>query len=57
MAFEHEPLGPDRIVRGRFNYYAVPEELAQRIVLAGQQIPPQIRVASGGEFAPERQAL
>jgi pilus assembly protein CpaF len=57
MAFEHEPIGPDRIVRGQFNYYAIPEELAKRIVLAGQKIPPQIGVASGHEFAPERQAL
>jgi pilus assembly protein CpaF len=57
MAFEHEPIGPDRVVRGRFNYYAIPEELAQRIILAGQQVPPQISVASGHEFAPERQAI
>jgi pilus assembly protein CpaF len=57
MAFEHEPIGADRIVRGRFNYYAIPEDLARRIMLAGQQVPPQVRVASGHEFAPEREAV
>jgi pilus assembly protein CpaF len=55
--FEQEPLGPDRVVRGRFRYYPVPRPLAERLVIAGEQVPPQLGVASGPSFTPEREAV
>jgi pilus assembly protein CpaF len=55
--FEQEPLGPDRVVRGRFRYYPLPRPLAERLVLAGEQVPPQLGVATGPNFTPERQAV
>jgi len=55
--FEQEPLGPDRVVRGRFRYYPLPRPLADRLVLAGEQVPPQLGVAAGPNFTPERQAV
>jgi pilus assembly protein CpaF len=55
--FEQEPLGPDRVVRGRFRYYPLPRPLAERLVLAGEQVPPQLGVAAGPNFTPERQAV
>jgi pilus assembly protein CpaF len=55
--FEQEPLGPDRVVRGRFRYYPLPRPLAERLVIAGEQVPPQLGVATGPNFTPERQAV
>jgi pilus assembly protein CpaF len=55
--FEQEPLAPDRVVRGRFRYYPVPLHLAERLVIAGEQVPPQLGVATGPNFTPERQAV
>jgi pilus assembly protein CpaF len=55
--FEQEPLGPDRVVRGRFRYYPVPRHLAERLVIAGEQVPPQLGVAAGPSFTPEREAV
>jgi pilus assembly protein CpaF len=55
--FEQEPLGPDRVVRGRFRYYPLPRPLAERLILAGEQVPPQLGVATGPNFTPERQAV
>jgi pilus assembly protein CpaF len=40
MHFEAEPLGPDRVVRGRFRHFPLPYGLATRIVHAGEGIPP-----------------
>jgi pilus assembly protein CpaF len=55
--FEQEPLGPDRVVRGRFRYYPLPRPLAERLVLAGEQVPPHLGIAAGPNFTPERQAV
>jgi pilus assembly protein CpaF len=55
--FEQEPLGPDRVVRGRFRYYPLPRPLAERLILAGEQVPPQLGVAAGPNFTPEREAV
>jgi pilus assembly protein CpaF len=55
--FGQEPLGPDRVVRGRFRYYPVPRHLAERLVIAGEQVPPQLGVATGPSFTPEREAV
>jgi pilus assembly protein CpaF len=45
------------VVRGRFRYYPLPRPLAERLVLAGEQVPPQLGVAAGPNFTPERQAV
>jgi pilus assembly protein CpaF len=55
--FEQEPLGPDRVVRGRFRYYPLPPQMAERLVIAGEQVPPQLGVAIGPHFTPEREAI
>jgi pilus assembly protein CpaF len=55
--FEQEPLGPDRVVRGRFRYYPLPRPLAERLILAGEQVPPRLGVAAGPNFTPEREAV
>jgi len=39
MSFEHEPVGPDRVVRGHFNHLALPEGVARRLMLAAQPVP------------------
>jgi pilus assembly protein CpaF len=57
VGFEQEPLGPDRIVRGRFRYYPLPQHLAERLVIAGERVPPQFGVATGPSFSPEREAV
>ncbi len=56
-AFEAEPLRGDRIVHGEFRYYPLPPALAERIVLAGESVPPVFGVASGLNRAPERETL
>jgi pilus assembly protein CpaF len=54
--FDQEPLGPDRVVRGRFRYYPVPRHLAERLMIAGEQVPPQLGVAIEPSLTPEREA-
>jgi hypothetical protein len=35
----------------------VPRHLAERLVIAGEQVPPQLGVATGPSLTPERQAV
>jgi pilus assembly protein CpaF len=37
--FRAEPLGADRIVRGWYEHFPVPRELAERMYLAGEHVP------------------
>ncbi|MGN6300280.1 MAG: CpaF family protein [Angustibacter sp.] len=43
--FEPEPLAADRVVRGRFTHHPLPRELADRLELAGEVLPPTFRPA------------
>jgi len=55
MRFDPEPIGPDRIVRGRFRHFPLPAHLIDRLVLAGEAVPTAF--ASGDAApAPERLA-
>jgi pilus assembly protein CpaF len=56
-AFEPEPIGPDRIVRGRFTHHALPEEIARRLTIAGERIPPEFDPANATGYVPEREAV
>ncbi len=53
MAFENEPIGPDRRVRGRHVHRALPEAVARRLMLAGVTVPPRVhdRERPGGRRA------
>jgi pilus assembly protein CpaF len=54
--FEFDPIGPERIVTGRFRHFRMPPALLRRLVLAGEEIPEEF--GSGGDEpeAPEREA-
>jgi pilus assembly protein CpaF len=41
MEFVSDPLGPDRRVTGRVEHRRVPDGIARRLMLAGEQLPPQ----------------
>src|SRR5690349_6661982 len=41
MAFENEPIGPDRRVRGRHTHRGLPPAVARRLMLAGVAVPPE----------------
>lgn len=43
-SFEQEPLGPDRVVHGRFQCFPLPQEVAKRLTLAGEAVPPAFGV-------------
>jgi pilus assembly protein CpaF len=47
MRFEQEPVGLDRVVRGRFAHYPLPESLVTQLMFAGEAVPPVF--APGGE--------
>jgi pilus assembly protein CpaF len=49
LAFENEPIGPDRRVRGRHVHRALPEAVARRLMLAGVTVPPEFTTASEDE--------
>jgi pilus assembly protein CpaF len=40
MRFEPAPLGPDRVVRGRYRPFPLPDAVAKRLVDADESIPP-----------------
>lgn len=44
--FDAEPLGPDRVVRGRFTHLPLPERAADRLRLANEAVPPAFGVAA-----------
>jgi pilus assembly protein CpaF len=44
-AFEAQPLAADRVVRGTVHHYPLPSALAERLLLAGEALPPPFRRA------------
>jgi pilus assembly protein CpaF len=54
--FDAEPISADRVVRGEFRHYRLPEALAHRLLLAGSEVPPEFSVAADSDVAPEREA-
>ncbi|TDC80846.1 CpaF family protein [Actinomadura sp. 7K507] len=51
MRFEMEPVGLDRVVRGRYVHQALPQELVTKLMFAGEAIP----AAFGGAQRPAGQ--
>jgi pilus assembly protein CpaF len=54
-AFEPDPMAADRRTTGTFRHYALPEQLVERLLSAGESVPAAF-AASAGEAAPEREA-
>ncbi|MDL4772214.1 MULTISPECIES: CpaF family protein [Thermomonosporaceae] len=46
VRFEADPLGADRVVRGRWLSAALPAKVASRVIAAGQAIPAGVQVAA-----------
>ena len=55
-AFQSEPIAADRVWRGRFRHHPLPRALADRLVLAGEAVPPAFGVAAADRSGPEREA-
>jgi pilus assembly protein CpaF len=55
MRFQADPIGPDRRVTGRARHFELPELIAERLVLAGVDVPPAFQLAAR-ESAPTRHA-
>ncbi|MFI0351596.1 CpaF family protein [Actinomadura sp. 9N407] len=53
MRFEQEPVGLDRVVRGRFAHYPLPEGLVTQLMFAGEAIPPVFGAAGENGHPPE----
>ncbi|MQA96953.1 MAG: CpaF family protein [Streptosporangiales bacterium] len=45
MVFDQEPMGPDRVVRGKYVRYPLPRKIADRLRQAGESIPAAFTVA------------
>ena len=54
--FEFDPIGPDRVVTGRFRHFRMPPALFRRLVLAGEEIPEEFGMGGDEPEAPEREA-
>ena len=52
MEFVSDPIGPDRHVTGRVEHRRLPDAIARRLMLAGEQLPPEF----AGEDAVVRSA-
>jgi pilus assembly protein CpaF len=55
MRFEAEPLAGERRVAGRARHYALPDRIAEHLMMAGVDAPAAFRLAAG-ETAPTREA-
>jgi pilus assembly protein CpaF len=54
--FDSDPIGPDRVVTGRFVHFRLPEEIERRLVLSGERVPPEFAAEADGDVRPERDA-
>ena len=56
MAFDHDPIGPDRRVTGRWVHYPLPDATLERLELRAQPIPDPFLDAADVQLAPIREA-
>jgi pilus assembly protein CpaF len=56
MAFDHDPIGPDRRVTGRWLHYPLPDATLERLELRAQPIPDPFLDDADEELAPVREA-
>lgn len=54
--FDFDPIGPDRVVSGRFKHYRMPPAMLKRLALAGEEVPEEFSVTGDEPEAPEREA-
>jgi pilus assembly protein CpaF len=54
--FEFDPIGPERVVTGRFRHFRMPPALLKRLVLAGEELPEEFSSGGAEPEAPEREA-
>jgi pilus assembly protein CpaF len=54
VAFEPDPLGAERKVTGRFTHFPLPDRVARRLAIAGEEPPLEFTVAADAARAPER---
>ncbi|MGP3927141.1 CpaF family protein [Streptomyces sp. 8N616] len=54
--FDAQPLGPDRIVHGRFAYFPLPRRIAERLHLASEPVPQAFGVAASDDQLATREA-
>jgi pilus assembly protein CpaF len=55
--FVPQPLGPDRIVRGRFEHLPLPRSVAEKLYGAGEPLPPAFGVADALDVLNTRQVI
>jgi pilus assembly protein CpaF len=55
-SFEHDPIGPNRRVTGRWVHYTLPDVVLDRLELSAQEIPEQFLEAPDEDLAPIREA-
>jgi pilus assembly protein CpaF len=55
LGFEHDPIGPDRRVTGRWVHHPMPEALRRRLVLAAQPVPRAFAEDAESGRTPERE--
>ncbi len=55
MAFESEPVGLDRKVRGVFRHFRLPEPIARRLAFIGEPVPAEFGDQAELPAAPERE--
>jgi pilus assembly protein CpaF len=57
MRFEHDPIGPDRVVHGRFVHFPLPAPVARRLMLTAQEVPAEYTpAAADADHVPVREA-
>jgi pilus assembly protein CpaF len=56
MGFDHDPIGRDRRVTGRWVHYALPDVVLNRLDLSAQDIPDEFLATPDEELAPVREA-
>jgi pilus assembly protein CpaF len=56
MGFDHDPIGPDRRVTGRWVHYPLPDATLERLELRAQPIPEPFLDAPDEDLAPIREA-
>jgi pilus assembly protein CpaF len=54
--YDFDPIGPERIVTGKFRHFQMPDVLLKRLVLAGETLPAAFTSLALESEAPEREA-
>ncbi|MGH2749668.1 MAG: CpaF family protein [Actinomycetota bacterium] len=55
--FQPNAVGPDRRVTGRFVHFPLPDNVRERLLMAGEKVPREFTDAADRPVAPEREAV